>query len=967
MPYPYSRRELTRDAALTPADFQQIKRRRGEANRLGFAYQIGFVRLLNRFPAQQPFELIDELLSFTAIQIDGEPDRINDYAHRQHTVSDHQSLIRTHLGLALLEGSAEKQLQTFLFDEACRLEQSSALLSRAQQFLRAQGILQPADSTLIRLVGEQRKVAREQIAERITSGLGSELINTLDALLVVEVSATTSALQKIKANPKKPSADAILALTNKLATIEATGATEVDLSWLNNNYQRSLFHYVRHCSADRLRNTVAPRRYASLICFLWQSYQDGIDQCIDMVDKLLTRTQSQVKFSQLQALQKQRQSIKASLSTFCKLGEIALDTAIEPINVREHLFKVISQEDLATQIEAITDWTTGKHSDVLPGVIQRYSFLRRFTPAFINSIRVTADDPEHSCVEALTLLRELNEGNKRTVPDDATLAFVPKSARKWVIVDQGKISKRAWETVLLLKVRDEIRAGNLNVARSKRFGHFDEFFIPKKHWDTRREAFFQRAGLPSDSAAVPEYLSERMGQAFDVYQHQPDAVESTKQWKVPPTPAVDKTSTQSADIDRLKSWLQKNMRHIRLPELLIEIDNELGFTRPFMTPLQHQNRQPEDIRVVLAAIMARGCNIGPYTMAQLIPGISYRQLKKVNDWQMNEEAQRAALAIPVNAIAASDVSLYWGEGKTSASDGQRFGMSRKVLQQTYSPRYSDFALEFYTFIADNYAPFYSTPIECTARDSGYVLDGLCYNESDLELEEHYVDTHGYSQINFTAFTMLGRRFCPRIRGVHKSRLFCMDRERDYGALNDLLKKKNSVIDPQVIAEQWDRMGQFYTSLELGHTTASVALKRLAGFKATNRFYRANRDLGRLLQTEFILKFMTELPLRQRIQRGLLKIEQMHALARDVYYGKRGRVNSHELHDQMNSCSCLTLIMACIIYWQTKEISRVISQYNPEENDINLSMLEHISPIEWENVVLYGEYVIDPDLIRPLRA
>ena len=203
-------------------------------------------------------------------------------------------------------------------------------------------------------------------------------------------------------------------------------------------------------------------------------------------------------------------------------------------------------------------------------------------------------------------------------------------------------------------------------------------------------------------------------------------------------------------------------------------------------------------RVVLAAIMARGCNIGPYTMEQLIPGISYRQLKKVNDWQMNEEAQRAALTIPVNAIAGLDTSLYWGEGKTSASDGQRFGMSRKVLQQTYSPRYSDFALEFYTFIAKNYTPFYSTPIECTAWDSGYVMDGLCYKGSDLELEEHCVDTHGYSQINFTAFTMLGRRFCLHIRGVHKSRIFCMDRERHDGALNDLLKKKDGVIDPDLI-------------------------------------------------------------------------------------------------------------------------------------------------------------------------
>ncbi len=41
-------------------------------------------------------------------------------------------------------------------------------------------------------------------------------------------------------------------------------------------------------------------------------------------------------------------------------------------------------------------------------------------------------------------------------------------------------------------------------------------------------------------------------------------------------------------------------------------------------------------------------------------------------------------------------------------------MPHKVLQPTYSTRFNDFALEFYSFVvADNYAPFYSRPIECT--------------------------------------------------------------------------------------------------------------------------------------------------------------------------------------------------------------------------------------------------------------
>jgi hypothetical protein len=78
----------------------------------------------------------------------------------------------------------------------------------------------------------------------------------------------------------------------------------------------------------------------------------------------------------------------------------------------------------------------------------------------------------------------------------------------------------------------------------------------------------------------------------------------------------------------------------------------------------------------------------------------------------------------------------------------------------------------------------------------------------------------------------------------------------------------------------------------------AAVGRLRGGK--NRFYRANRDLGRVLKTEFILQYLSEPALRGLIRRGLLKVEQLHALARDVFYGRRGRINARELWEQMNT-------------------------------------------------------------------
>ena len=63
-PLSFSRRQMIREATLTEADLAQIAQCRRDHNRLGFAYQIGFVRLFSRFPDQQPLEIYDELLSF---------------------------------------------------------------------------------------------------------------------------------------------------------------------------------------------------------------------------------------------------------------------------------------------------------------------------------------------------------------------------------------------------------------------------------------------------------------------------------------------------------------------------------------------------------------------------------------------------------------------------------------------------------------------------------------------------------------------------------------------------------------------------------------------------------------------------------------------------------------------------------------------------------------------------------------
>ena len=83
------------------------------------------------------------------------------------------------------------------------------------------------------------------------------------------------------------------------------------------------------------------------------------------------------------------------------------------------------------------------------------------------------------------------------------------------------------------------------------------------------------------------------------------------------------TEKQEEDLKLLKDWIASHMRKIKLPDLLVEVDNELQFTENFMLPNQKKQRRTEDICSIIITIMAHGCNIGPYAMSQLVNGVSY--------------------------------------------------------------------------------------------------------------------------------------------------------------------------------------------------------------------------------------------------------------------------------------------------------------------------------------------------------
>ena len=277
-------------------------------------------------------------------------------------------------------------------------------------------------------------------------------------------------------------------------------------------------------------------------------------------------------------------------------------------------------------METLEEVLGNNYSDSFKRVITRHSYLRQFAPALIKHITFQADSQDNTSsdiIEAVTLLDRMNDEGKHALPEDAPTDFIPKKLRPIVFQD-GKPHKPAWECALLTALRDQVKDGNLHVPHGKRFASLNTFFMPEAEWALKREAFFARAGLPTNPDDVPAYFTERLNRVYDRFlECLPDNhyVQLDKEgWRISSDPTEKLDDGTDKTLNPLKEWLGEYIRTIKLPELLIEVDNDLHFSRCFMTATDQEKPEAQHVCEVLATVMAHASETGPYTMSQITEG-----------------------------------------------------------------------------------------------------------------------------------------------------------------------------------------------------------------------------------------------------------------------------------------------------------------------------------------------------------
>jgi TnpA family transposase len=575
-----------------------------------------------------------------------------------------------------------------------------------------------------------------------------------------------------------------------------------------------------------------------------------------------------------------------------------------------------------------------------------------------------------SLLQAINVLREMYQNNARKLPDNPPTQFIKPRWHKLIYTDDG-IDMKYYELCVLSELKNALRSGDIWVQGSRQFKAFDEYLLPKDSF----QSLIQTQALPiAVDADCQTYLQSRLNLLGTELKQTnklakadklPEAtITATTGLKITPLDAVMPESAQAL-ITQVASMLP----HIKITELLLEVDDWTGFSDEF-THLK-TDETTKDKHLLLTTILSDGINLGLRKMAESCPGTTYSKLTRLQAWHIRDETYASALGVLTNTQFTNDFARHWGDGTTSSSDGQRFKAGGRAESTGHiNPKYgSEPGRLIYTHVSDQYSPFHSKLINVGIRESTYVLDGLLYHESDLKVEEHYTDTAGFTDHVFALMHLLGFKFAPRIKDLGETKLFIPKGHNPYQALKPLI---GGTINTKVIEDNWSDVLRLATSIKQGTATASLLIKKLGSYPRQNSLALALREVGRIERTLFILQWLQSKELRRRVQAGLNKGEARNALARAVFFNRLGEIRDRGFEQQRYRASGLNLLTAAIVLWNTVYIERAVNALREQGQEIDTDHLQYLSPLGWEHINLTGDYLwksnarIGNGKFRPLR-
>ena len=249
------------------------------------------------------------------------------------------------------------------------------------------------------------------------------------------------------------------------------------------------------------------------------------------------------------------------------------------------------------------------------------------------------------------------------------------------------------------------------------------------------------------------------------------------------------------------------------------------------------------------------------------------------------------------------------------------------------------------------------------------MEGLLEQQTGLNPTEIMTDTSGTSNMVFGLFWLLGYQFSPRLADAGEAIFWRVDKDADYGPLNDLARGQVNV--PK-IEQHWDDMLRIAGSLKLGTVHASELIRSLLKSERPSSLAQAIIEVGRINKTLYLLNYIDDEHYRRRILTQLNRGEGRHAVARAICHGRRGEIRKRYREGQEDQLGALGLVTNALVLWNTIYIQAALDHLRQRSVVINKEDEARLSPLVYGHVNMLGHYAftlsdaIKNGKLRPLN-
>ncbi len=961
-----SEKTLNTSYILTKQELDYIDQHiRGNRLRFNFAIQLKTFQNLSYFVdiGEVPQVILDHLKKQMKI-----PHNLSPFYEYQPTLSRHRIGIREYLKITPWESKGVDSAQRTAIQAAHKASQTmnhpADIINVVIEELVEKHFELPTFNTLDRIVRHVRFRVNQDIFQRVTNHLkASNLLERIDALLVVEKEETYSAYQRLKQSPKAPTITNFKEYISHHNWLRDLGSMETYLKDITKVKLKQFAEEAKSLDVDNLKDLSDQKKYTLITCLVQQAQQVVKDALGVFVCKTLFSAHKRAK-RKLEILKTQFADKTQDLANLM-LGMLT-DYKEAPKKTRAFASKFKKKVDDQGGIDEVTDicqkiiaYNSKNH---IPFLWDHFRSKRSALFDLLNSIDIRSSTQNSSIIRALYFLTDSRHrrSDYLSLPADIDLSFASEKWKSFMYVGKPEdktVNRRYFELCIFSYLANELRSGDIFIEGADAFSDYRQHLLSLEECDLLVEDYIQELHFPKSAEDFVNLLKNnllQMAKKVDsLYPNLPDFIIDKDG-----IPLLKKTPTlkPSKKTIKLVEKIHKRMPERSLLDTLCLTHHLTGWAHEFGHISGMDSRLDNPIERYILTAFCQGTGMGPTQGAKHIKGnnitphmLSWINRRHVTPKQLDKSKDRI-----INYSQLFRLTTAWGDGRRCAADGTLRNIYEDNLLVESHIRYNAKGGIAYNHISDTYVALFSTFIPCGVWEAVEIIEALLKNESSIRPDTIHADTQGQSTVVFGLSYLLGIKLMPRIRNWKDLTFFRVGKEK-YKNIDALFSDE---IDWELIKTHWKDLLQVILSIRKGKISSSFLLRKLTNYSRKNRLYHALQELGRVIRTQFLLEYISNAKLREIITASTNKVEAYNALSDWILFGSKVIVASNDPDEMEKAIKYNALIANCIVLQNIIDYTYVIHQLQQEGYEITKEDAARISPYMTEHLKRFGDFIID---------